>query len=294
MVGLSIWVVIAIILPVIYAGRQVSDLSWALVPLWALAALEIGRSFLGGEERDTYLVAGALAVLLSIFAVIGWFNFLAIGRFQTNILLYAAIIVGAFLLGLVAVLLVLTAFPSKGANSAASLGMAWSLCLMLGLFMLAGSWGMSIVRQNGAQELWSDTPTPGNVDQFKQTLSDLSTWNTGFRDQLEVVDMTGSPAMQWVLRDFSFARSESSLASTESPPVVITLKEAEEPQLVQQYRGQDFVWHLSHGWQGVLPPEFIKWLAFRQAPLSQGQIILWARSDIFPGGSTSSSGNATP
>jgi hypothetical protein len=294
MVGLSIWVVIAIILPFIYVGRQVSDLSWALVPLWALASLEIGRSFMGGEQRDTYLVAGALGVLLSIFAVIGWFNLLAIGRYQANVLLYAAIIAGAFLLGLVAVLLVMTAFSSKEANSAASMGMVWSLCLMLGLFLLAGSWGMSIVRQNGAQELWSASPSPGQVGQLMQTLTDLSSWNTGLRDQLEVVDMTGSPALQWALRDFPFARSEASLASTESPPVVITLKEAEEPRLVQEYRGQDFVWRLFPGWQGVFPTDFINWLAFRQAPLNQEQVILWARTDIFPGGGTPASGNATP
>ncbi|NJD58981.1 MAG: hypothetical protein FIA98_06230 [Anaerolineae bacterium] len=294
MVGLSIWVVIAIILPFIYVGRQVSDLSWALVPLWALASLEISRSFLGGEERDTYLVAGALGVLLSIFAVIGWFNFLAIGRYQANILLYAAIIAGAFLLGLVAVLLVMTAFSSKEANSAASLGMVWSLCLMLGLFLFAGSWGMSIVRQNGAQELWSSSPTPGQVGQLMQTLTDLSSWNTGLRDQLEVVDMTGSPAMQWALRDFPFARSEASLASAESPPVVITLKEAEEPRLVQEYRSQDFIWRLSPGWQGVFPTDFINWLAFRKAPLSQEQVILWTRTDSFPGGGPSASENATP
>jgi hypothetical protein len=294
MVGMSIWFVIGLILPLIYAGRQVGDLSWVLVPLWTLASLEISRSFLGGENRETALVGGALAVLLSIFAVIGWFNLLAIGRYQVNVLLYWAIIAGAFLLGLVAVLLVLTAFYTRETNSPASLGMVWSLCLMLGLFLIANSWGMSIVRQNGAQELWSTSPTPGQVDQFMQTLSDLSSWNTGHRNQLEVVDLTGSPALQWALRNFPYARVESSLASTDSPPAVITLKGAEEPQLVQAYRGQDFVWRLFPDWQGVFPPAFINWLAFRKAPLGQEQVILWARADLFPGGSADTTGNTTP
>jgi hypothetical protein len=239
-------------------------------------------------------VAGALGVLLSIFAVIGWFNLLAIGRYQVNVVLYAAIIVGAFLLGLVAVLLVMTAFSSKGTGSAASLGMVWSLCLMLGLFLIAGSWGMSIVRQNGAQELWSTSPTPGQVNELTQTLSDLSIRNTGLRDQLEVVDMTGSPALQWALRNFPYAHSESGLSSTESPPVVITLKGAEEPRLDQEYRGQDFAWRLSPGWQGILPPNFINWLAFRQASLDTEQVILWARVDIFPGAGSDATGSTTP
>ena len=153
---------------------------------------------------------------------------------------------------------------------------------------------MAIVRQNGAQELWSHIPATGQADLLKQTLADLSSWNTGLRDQLEVVVLADSAALQWALRDFPNARYEASLSPTESPPVVITQKGADEPRLAQQYRGQDFVWHLSSGWQGSLPSDFVNWLAFRQAPLAQDQIILWARTDIFPGGASVATGNATP
>ena len=96
--------------------------------------------------------------------------------------------------------------------------------------------------------------------------------------------LADSAALQWALRDFPNARYETALSPTESPPVVITEKGADEPRLAQQYRGQDFVWRLYPGWQGAFPPDFINWLAFRQAPLAQEQIILWARTDIFPGG----------
>jgi len=54
--------------------------------------------------------------------------------------------------------------------------------------------------------------------------------------------------------------------------------------LAKKYRGQDFVWELSPGWQGAFPPDLINWLTFRAAPLAESQIILWARADIFPGG----------
>jgi hypothetical protein len=153
---------------------------------------------------------------------------------------------------------------------------------------------MSIVRQNGVQELWSVAPSTGQAEQFITTLSDFSSWNTGLRDQLVVVSLADSSALRWSLRDFPNARFEASLSTTESPPVVITLKGSEEPKLAQNYRGQDFVWHLYPGWQGVFPPNFINWLAFRQAPLSEDQIILWARSDIFPGGGTGTTGSAVP
>jgi hypothetical protein len=288
--GLSVWAIVALIIPLLYLGRQVGDLAWMLIPLWALAAIEISRAFLPEEDQATRLVAAGLGVLLCVFTVIGWLNLLAIGRFQSNVILYWAIIVGAFLLGLVAVLLVITGWSAH----AAKLGVIWALCVVLGLFLFSNTWGSTIVRHNGAQELWSVSPTPGQMDQLMTTLSDLSSWNTGLRDQLEVVALTDSPSVQWELRNFPYARFQSSLSSSEAPPAVITLKESEEPALAQDYRGQDFVWLLSPGWQGVFPPQFINWLAFRQAPLSQEQVILWARSDAFPGGSSNISGNAAP
>jgi hypothetical protein len=290
MVGLSIWAAIASLLPLLSAGRQVGDLAWALIPLWALASLEISRAFLAEEDVNTRLVGGGLGLLLCIFAVISWFNLLAIGRYSGDVRIYWAIIIGAFLLGLVAVILVLVGWSAEGAK----LGVIWSLCILLGLFLIANTWGMTIVRQNGAQEMWSVAPTAGQADQFLATLSDFSSWNTGLRDQLEVVALADSSALRWALRDYPNASFETALSPTESPPVVVTLKGSDEPSLAQKYRGQDFVWNRYPGWQGVFPPEFINWLAFRKAPLSEEQIILWARTDIFPGGVAEPAGNAVP
>jgi hypothetical protein len=72
------------------------------------------------------------------------------------------------------------------------------------------------------------------------------------------------------------------------------LKGTELPSLAEKYRGQDFVWRVYPGWQGIFPPNFINWLAFRQAPLGQDQIVLWARGDIFPGGTLDTSESAVP
>jgi hypothetical membrane protein len=290
LVGLSIWAGVAFFLPWLYAGRQVGDLAWAIIPLWALAAVEISRSLLGEEDNITRLIAAGLAMLLCVFAVIGWINLLSIGRYQEDVVIYGVIIIGAFVLGFIALLLVMAGWSLK----AAKLGVVWSLCILLGLFLFSNTWGMSIVRQNGAQEMWNIPPTAGQVDQLITTLSDLSSWNTGLRDQLEVVVLEDSPTLKWALRNFPNARFETTLPSTESPPVVITLKGDEEPKLAEKYRGQDVVWRLYPGWQGAFPPDFINWLAFRQAPLDHDQIILWARTDVFPGGVSDSTGSAIP
>ncbi len=96
LVGLSIWTIVALLLPLLYAGRQVGDLAWALIPLWALASSEISRAYLAEEDTNTRLVGGGLGLLLCIFAVISWIQLLSIGRYQTNVVLYVAMIFGAF------------------------------------------------------------------------------------------------------------------------------------------------------------------------------------------------------
>ena len=294
--GLSIWTVVALLLPLLYAGRQVGDMAWALVPLWALTAIEISRLLITSQEdMFTRLVAAGLGLLLFVLVVVSWINLLAMGRYQTNVVVYWAIIIGAFLLGLIAVLLVAAAWST----SAARLGLVWVLCVVLGLWLFSNTWRMTIERKNGAQDLWPILPTTGQADQLSLTLSDLSSWNTGLKDQLEIVALVDSPdkqwdALRWELRRYQNAHFKSSLSVGETPPVVITRKGTELPGLVENYRGQDFIWRQSPGWQGIFPPNLINWLAFRQAPLSQDQIILWARGDIFPGGTLDTSENVVP
>ncbi len=290
MLGLSVWAVVALVLPLVYAGRQVGDMSWALVLLWALAALEIGRLLEPADEKTTRVVAACLCALLFILAVVGWMNLLSISHDPSRLALYLAIIVGAFLLGLIGSLLVAAGWSA----AAARLGVITALCLVFGLQLTSNTIGMAFVRQNGALELWSPDSTTDQAGLVMATLADLSVWNTGLRDQLEIVALDASPSLKWALRNFPNARFESALASTEAPAVVITQKGAEEPVLAQKYRGQDFVWSLSAGWQGAFPPDFINWLAFRAAPLSQAQVILWARADIFPGGAPQGPGVTTP
>ena len=46
-------------------------------------------------------------------------------------------------------------------------------------------------------------------------------------------------------------------------------------------------WRIKPGWQGGLPMDWLawpRWLVFRDAPQQVEHLILWARSDLFPGG----------
>ncbi len=287
--GLGLWALVALLLPLFYAGRQVGDMAWSLIPLWALASLELGRELHLGENRTSNIVAACLAILLFVLAVVGWMNVLSISRDPARSAIYLGIIIAAFVLGLIGVLLA----GAGWSVSSASFGVAMALCLAFGLQFISNTFVQAIVHQNGAQELWSPSSTTGQADLLVSTLADLSSWNTGLRDQLDIVVVGGQPSLRWALRDFSNASFVTALASTTSPPVVITQKDAQEPALAEKYRGQDFVWALSPDWQSAFPPDFINWLTVRAAPLAQSQVILWARTDIFPGGAPGTSGAST-
>jgi hypothetical protein len=76
--------------------------------------------------------------------------------------------------------------------------------------------------------------------------------------------------------------------------MLITYKDQATPRLTDVYRGQDFAWDVFQGWQGIIPVDFMRWLAFRQAPTQSIQVILWARADLFPEGVLSTQGGTAP
>lgn len=288
--GLSLWVLVGLLVGMLYPARQVADLAWILPPLWGLAALELPRYLPAGESRAVRLVGAGLAALLCALAVVVWVNVLNVGRYQGNTSLYWVVIGGALLLGLISALVVATAWSMVSAR----LGLVWAASLILGLSMLSGMWGLAYLRPQASAELWSTPPAAGQVEQLVGSLEDLSRLNTGHLREIEIVLLVDSPSLRWALRHFPFLTRADGLAATDAPPVVITAQAQQTPSLAQRYRGQDLVWRTFPAWQTPLPPNFVAWLAFRQAPLFSEQIILWARADQFPGGLESLTSEAEP
>ncbi len=71
-ISLGIWALVAVVLALIYPGKQVSDLTWALLPLWALAAMELSRHF-DFEGRNLWELAATMTAVI-VFLVFGWLN----------------------------------------------------------------------------------------------------------------------------------------------------------------------------------------------------------------------------
>jgi hypothetical protein len=56
----------------------------------------------------------------------------------------------------------------------------------------------------------------------------------------------------------------------------------EGPGLPSAYRGQDFTWRQRPQWEILQGGDWLKWFVFRQLPLENETVILWARDDLFP------------
>lgn len=278
---LSLWAGVSFLLAILYPGRDIFSWLWFLMPIWALASMEIARYFrLDGAEP---LPALGQALLIFLLMALGWINLAGLsmgGVPQETDRLRWAIIAGTIVLGGVTTLLIGLGWSRKTAQQ----GLAWGLLLGFGFYAVSLMWGLSQLRPNGELELIGVPPATGNTHDLQETLGDLSEWRTGMRDTLDVILTTSSPSLVWEMRNWERARFLPSVPIGELPSVIINSEDQPEPNLSIGYRGQDFAWWLKPGWQGALPENWPRWLVFRDAPLDAENIILWARLDLFPGG----------
>ncbi len=232
------------------------------------------------------------ALLLVVLMSLLWYSLASISRLQPgdeNRMAHFIVIIGILALGALTTVLIQLGWSWNTAR----LGLAWGIFGGLVLFSISMLWGAAYLRPNQPQELWAPAPATGEADLFSATLGDLSSWNTGRLDSIDIVSEVTNPSLRWILRDYPkvryIDRSDLPARSTETelPSILITHPAQETPTLAASYRGQDFIWSISPGWSGALPTDFISWLTFRQAPVQQETIILWARSDLFPGGTLS-------
>lgn len=284
---LSLWVGITLLLNLLYPARQVTDLGWVLVLLWALAAQEISR-YLDFTIEDIPAAVGQ-AGLIFILLVLGWLNFtgLTIPTPDPEATRLRWLLIGGVLvLGILATMLVGLGWSAYIALK----GLAWGGLLGLGIFVMGAAFGVTRIRHNSMEgELWALTPVAGQEAQLLESLGDLAEWQHGYRSVLDITAiMRGGaeamPSLRWTLRDFSPVQYVDVLDQSSSPSVVIAPEDQPEPSLALSYRGESFAWRGYPFWQEGLTQNWMQWVVFRRIPIRIERMTLWARSDIFPGG----------
>jgi hypothetical protein len=279
---LLLWIIFSLLICFLYPGRHVSNLIWTLVPLWILAAIALkGYIPQGKPNTISLLQAGLILVLLALF----WNTLIATSQIATSttwemIGLRFGILIGIISLGGLTTVLVSLGWSWETSRN----GLMWGLIIAFSIYLTSVMWGASQLRANQPPELWSHPPATGQADLLMDTMGGLSRWKTGLTEQIDGISLVDTPSLRWVLRDYPNVHYETGLPTEILPSVIITRQEQEAPSLTASYRGQDFSWWVNPGWTGALPPNPLEWLTFRKAPLFNEMLILWARSDLFPGG----------
>jgi hypothetical protein len=284
-IRLSLWLGVSLLLAIFY--RQPGGLVWVIIPLLALASLELSRglNIFPSERLEVGVVTTALLILLTYI----WFDIAAIGldpfnQFVTNIPLIGSIQNPryAILYGALAILVACIAFVAFGwSGRVAWLGSTWSLAIFLTVYSLGAAWGASGVRYPLGVELWSTDREPSQADLILASVRDVSEFSLG-EDHSQPVTIMGidSPALEWLLRDHD-VKLVSTLDTQLAAPVIIT-PIMNDLNLPSAYRGQDFTWRQRVQYESMPMPEWWRWLVNRQLPRENETIILWARNDLFP------------
>lgn len=288
---LSLWAMMTVVVALLYPSRQVHDLIWPIVPLWGLAASGLTR-FLNLKEVE-FLPAAGQAALIVLLASLSWFNMAGLSVYQADFQTYQlrwALIFGTFILGAIATILVGFGWSFGTAHH----GLIWGLVCVFGLYSLSNLWGVARFRSNSENEVWHPHPVISQSSELITTLRDLSQWRTGIENSLDIIALSGKPSIKWSLREWPSVRFLTAIPSGELPSAIITSGEHEPISLALGYRGQDFSWEISPDWESSLPPNLPEWLVFRKTPQRVERVILWVRSDLFPGGEVQSSKEPTP
>jgi len=282
-IGLGLWAGVALLLALVYPGRQVADLAWALIPLWALAALELSR-YTKMERIGAWELAGVTTLTVSIL-VFAWMNLAGVaGQAFTSPLAQTRLLL---LLGALLLLgLSLTLVGMGWSLDLARQGAVWGSALFLAAFTLGAATGAAGLRRPLTAELWSPAPQTAQADLLQKTMDGLSNWRKGHIEALDVtVVELDSPALRWLLRDWE-VKETGALSPADSPSLVVMPLRGITPQgmqvnLATAYRGQDFVWHQTPAWDLARPEDWLRWFVYRQMPQQTESIVLWARNDLF-------------
>ncbi|HNA54837.1 MAG TPA: hypothetical protein PLM13_10905 [Anaerolineales bacterium] len=276
-ISLSLWFIVALLLAIFIPSREIADISWALIPLWGLAALELIRNLhIFPEERNEIFGVVFLTAFIWVFAWLDFSGMVWLPNTTREYMMRFWLLVGALLLIAISLLLVAAGWSIRTARIGGVLGMA----LVLGALGLGGTFGAAGLRGLDNPEIWWQAPLPVQAQLIQASVNDLSEWGTG-NDNMAPVIIAGldSPALEWALREHQVEVVET-LDISSAPYFVITPLQ-NDPAFASTYRGQDFTWRKTFLWNETLPQDWIRWVTLREVPQTGESIILWARDDLF-------------
>lgn len=277
-IALGVWLASALILALAYPSRQVADLAWVLLPLLALAAVEIS-SYLTPVQDGVWETLGmaVFTIAILIFAVMNFTSIALVSMDQNTLWLRWGILLGSILL--LALSIVMVGFGWS--VPVAIQGSLWGALTVFAVYQLSAAVAAGGLRTYRTTEMWLSGPYTNQATALVSQMNDLSRWKTGSNAALDVTLLgVDSPALRWVLRDWSVT-SSLALTSAETPAMLIAPEQFSQPEIESQYRGQDLIWRSYPLWNQALPSDWLRWSLLHEFSDGDEKLILWVRGDIF-------------
>jgi hypothetical protein len=275
----SLWIGISTLVILVIPGRQAADLIWLVFPFWILTARELFRIY--NLVEDIWVVY-ALAALTGVLIVLNWLTFTGMVYQVGNdraIFLHLGLIAASLALLALSISVVASEWDWSVSQKALGLGFGF----MLFLFSLSSMAQGAFLRMGDPRSIWSDGSGYGQADLLLDSIYDASITQSGRGNAIAGIVVDDSESLRWILRDYRGFEFAGSLDPEGFYPVIITSdldSYLVDPSI---YRGQDFVIGTNPGWDGIVPYDWISWLAYRSGPVQKDHVILWIRNDIFSG-----------
>ena len=321
-VFLGFWLVVSLLVALVYPARQISDLAWALIPLWALAAIELARWLrpiepvlemraerlpeplnlneieivspalpgeddpAGNEMIPTRLSNGIWETLgmAALTLVLLSFSWLNF----TGVSLYTFDTPTMQLRWLVTagalVLLVLSVVlvAFGWSTRVAVQGFVWGGLIALALYSLSMTMFAASLRSDLSVEMWPDGPQASRLNLILDQMGDVSQNSRGSKDALDVT-IVGVDSPALLWLLRDWRITQAQVVSFDAvPDLMITDAGFSGPELESSYRGVDFPLGFYPGWTQATSAEWMRWAVLHELPQGERFVILWARSDLFP------------
>lgn len=277
---LGVWWTLALLFVAINPTRNAADLGWATVPLLVLSAIFLS-DLVKNLQFDNRIIALAEAFFTIIMVSLSFFYLINITNApEIDPILFRNKIIGATLP--IFLLIVITILFTWGWNtSSAKMSLGLSLALLGVLMIFSNGWKATGWTSPAESELWAGEPVVIGDEFLKRTVSDQGRWTRGQASSIDVeVAGLDSPAIRWALKKVGKLTFSNQVNQNTSSSLLVTPGET-ALSTETSYRGEKIVWSTSPDIQNMNAWDWIKWAVFRNAPMKDAEITLWARNDLF-------------
>jgi hypothetical protein len=277
---LGIWAIAALAIAFLNPSRQVTDWVWTLLPLWAFAAFGMD-DLLNCFSAEGWVLKTFQTILTFSLLIFSSLNLLSLVMGTQNVVPIKDNYIISILLPLILLVLITILIGWGWSVDAAREG----LLLGVGLILIGVIFGAAVkamgIGPRPEAEVWRSDALPVGSDLLMKSVDDLSLWNTQQTNGIDVVLLgLDRPSLEWAFRDFSSVKESNIIGENEIPSLVFSAPSF-TLTLQQTYRGQNLVWMAAPNLNTMTATDWAKWFTFRDTPLTNTNILLWARNDLF-------------